>query len=54
MKTMKVFFEVAPAKKKKCCDNCNYFSKVGVHLGICCNNGKEKMDNQICKNFLKK
>jgi hypothetical protein len=51
---MKVFFEVAPAKPEKCCNNCNYFSKVGVHLGVCTYTGKEKMDTQTCKNFLKK
>ena len=45
--------DISPSKEKKCCQNCGYFSKWGVHLGIC-NKGEkgvEKMDYQRCRKF---
>ena len=50
---MKTFLDISPAKDKKVCQNCEYFYKFGVHLGICHNrkHHTEKLDHQTCNRF---
>ena len=43
--------DISPNKNQKCCQNCKYFSKFGVHLGFCNDKNKEMLDNQKCKKF---
>ena len=46
---MKIFYEIAPKKDKKCCANCKLFSLWGVSMGCCGRTGKDKMQTQWCK-----
>ena len=45
--------DISPGKEKKCCENCYYFSKYGVHLGYCVKKEKDMLDKQSCKLFKK-
>lgn len=49
-----IHIDISPNKKRKVCQNCKYFSKWGVHMGVCSKPKAriaDRMDNETCKKF---